>query len=275
MGGPSTWVGRYAGVDVVTDFPWTGLVVGTPGTECAAAAQPADGAVTEVVAKGFLADAARDFRCAWQGRRAQLSISGIGDISLDLDAGRAHAIDSGQDATAMGLALTGPALALLLAARGSWMLHGSAVRHGDAALLLLGESGVGKSTLARQYADSGRRLADDLVACRLDDDGLRWPGALPQPRLPDEFDRTSPRRVARIVMLEPGGDEPVVRELSPADQSLALIRHTVATRLFPSWLLESHLAWAAAVAARKRCVALSYAQVPAKLRAMVALLETL
>jgi hypothetical protein len=71
--------------------------------------------------------------------------------------------------------LLGPVVAALLQQRGNLVLHGSVVRAAGSAALVLGASGVGKSTLALGLAAQGRRvLSCDL--CVLDDQGLVAPG---------------------------------------------------------------------------------------------------
>jgi hypothetical protein len=54
-------------------------------------------------------------------------------------------------------------------------LHGSAVAIGDRALLILGHSGAGKSTIAAGLRDRGFGFVTD-DACAIDASGLLWPG---------------------------------------------------------------------------------------------------
>jgi hypothetical protein len=54
-------------------------------------------------------------------------------------------------------------------------LHGSAVTIGDRALLILGHSGAGKSTIAAGLRDRGFGFVTD-DACAIDASGLLWPG---------------------------------------------------------------------------------------------------
>lgn len=79
------------------------------------------------------------------------------------------------------LFLMGSAFGALLHQRGLLVLHGNAVRIGDACLICIGPSGVGKSTLAAGLAARGfPPLADDVVAVTADHRAL--PG-LPRIRL--------------------------------------------------------------------------------------------
>ena len=66
-------------------------------------------------------------------------------------------------------ALLGPVLAGYLHLRGTPLLHGSAVRIGDRALLFLGRKGAGKSTAAAALAAAGCEvLSDDVIALKQD-----------------------------------------------------------------------------------------------------------
>ncbi|QFU74598.1 hypothetical protein EY643_02420 [Halioglobus maricola] len=82
------------------------------------------------------------------------------------------------------------ALPALFGQRGRLVLHASAVRWQDRALVFVGESTWGKSTLAASYGDAGGYLADDAVLLQPGADGqvlatASYPGA----RLwPESFD---------------------------------------------------------------------------------------
>jgi len=72
--------------------------------------------------------------------------------------------DDQAEAGTLSQQLTGPALALALMQQGALVLHASVVAIDDAAVLLVGHSGDGKSTLAAAMARAGHDvLADDLA----------------------------------------------------------------------------------------------------------------
>ena len=74
----------------------------------------------------------------------------------------------GSDAMARYFLVYG-ALPLLLVQRGFFLLHGSAVSNGQQALLFLGTSLSGKSTLAAGFVQRGwKLLCDEVVVCRID-----------------------------------------------------------------------------------------------------------
>ncbi|MBI1298541.1 hypothetical protein GC175_26710 [bacterium] len=73
------------------------------------------------------------------------------------------------------LLIMGTAAALLLHQRGILPLHGSAIATAAGAVLFLGHSGVGKSTLLNEFLRRGYlMLAEDLAAVRLDATGTAW-----------------------------------------------------------------------------------------------------
>ncbi len=157
----------------------------------------------------------------------------------------------------------GPVLVLALALQGRWCLHGGAVIREGSALVFVGESGLGKSTIAAELAGTRaamRRLADDVVPVAMNGRLHSLP-PFPQPKLSDaqQYAESAPVGVAHIYVLRPGTDEtPVAHGLSAAEAALAVARHTVSAQLFPQALLAGHLAFCARVAETTRVTALEY-----------------
>ena len=82
----------------------------------------------------------------------------------------------------LNLYILSEALGLILYQRGLFLLHASAIKIGDRAVVFAGMPGAGKSTTAAAFARAGHTvLADDLVAIDLSDSGqpLVYP-AFPQ-----------------------------------------------------------------------------------------------
>ena len=101
-----------------------------------------------------------------------MSISQIGqfEIASDLQSVRVHSRPN-VPSELIALFLIGNVIACVLTLTGEPVLHASAVQIGDSALAFLGESGMGKSTLAALLcADGARLITDDLL--RLLPDGL-------------------------------------------------------------------------------------------------------
>lgn len=70
----------------------------------------------------------------------------------------------GVDEDSVRVFLLGSALGALLFQRGHLVLHGNAIRIGDACMVCVGHSGAGKSTLAAGFMQRGYQiLADDVV----------------------------------------------------------------------------------------------------------------
>ena len=160
--------------------------------------------------------------------------------------------------------LLGPVLMLLLASRGQFVLHASAISAAKGAIVLCGESGTGKSTLSRQFANAA--LADDLC-CACDDATL--PGPLPQLKWNPPFRVFAARPIGEIYFLNPGHTEvPAAVRLSQNEAMLAICRHTVAARLFPPDILKAHLEWSAKLSASARVSRLDYLQQPDQIPAI-------
>jgi hypothetical protein len=164
--------------------------------------------------------------------------------------------------------LLGPPLTFALALRGVWCLHASAVLRDGKAILLLGSSGQGKSTLAAYLdgaAEGGwRRLADDIVPCTLVD-GL--PCARPHfPQLKlasaDRYPASAAQDIpiGALVVLQPTPQMPAigVEPLRAVAAARVLAEQTVAVGLFDSLLHASHLRFLATLVGSAPVYRMSY-----------------
>ena len=160
---------------------------------------------------------------------------------------------------------TGAAMAAILYQRGALLLHGAAVAHRGRAVIICGESGIGKSTLAGALCNIGCTLvADDIGAIGTRPDGV--PMVIPDGRALclasdsighlgmegargarvrrtiDRFHVSPPRcagldeagvPVAAICILTGGdaGTTPRITQLSPVTAAQALLRFTYRRRL--------------------------------------------
>jgi len=83
--------------------------------------------------------------------------------------------EPGIDDDSVRVFMLGSALGALLFQRGYLVLHGNAIRIGDACIVCVGHSGAGKSTLAAAFMKRGYQLlADDVVP--IDNDCRAIPG---------------------------------------------------------------------------------------------------
>jgi hypothetical protein len=164
-----------------------------------------------------------------------------------------------------------------------YCLHASAAKLGDRVIALCGDSGAGKSTIAlelERLAGSGwARVADDILPIgRVDEQIVALPH-FPQLKLPPESQpgALQPEQLAlsAVFILEAPEEQDhasdslqlptaEIDRLGTKDGMLALVGHTVASRLFDSQLTAEHLHFCAEAAAAIPVARLSY---PRQLRA--------
>ena len=116
-------------------------------------------------------------------RVAAFAAAGIGDFWLEVPTlaryrvlqGRQIIVDARPNADPAGvrLFLLGSCFGAMLHQRGTLVLHGCAVKVGDACLVVAGHTGAGKSTVAAAFLQRGHPvLADDVVAVDAAGDAL-------------------------------------------------------------------------------------------------------
>jgi hypothetical protein len=227
----------------------------------------------------------RPLRCAAAAAGYRLEIAGIGSFEVSHDGGFigcAPATGAPAGISSVSAALLGPPLILALALRDTFCFHASAVARGGRTVAFVGSSGAGKSTLAVLLAalpgGDWRQIADDLLPWRAEADGARVLPRFPQAEL-DGHLATLPEQLplAALYLLSPqptGGAEAEVasRLLAPRRATVALVRHTVAARLFAPDLLARHLDACAALTATVPVRSLT---VPWRVSAVLAVAATL
>lgn len=178
-------------------------------------------------------------------------------------------------------ALLGPGLILPLALSGTFSLHAGAVAREGRAVLFVGESGAGKSTIARALAAARgfTLLADDVLPAEIIATGLAALPHYPQLKLAAAAQHavTSPARVpvGAIVVLAPeasGCGAVAIEPVGAREAFLALSRHTVAARLFDAPLLAAHAAFCSAAVG---AVAVHTLVFPRRLDALPVMVATL
>lgn len=183
---------------------------------------------------------------------------GVGNIAVLQ--GKSVVVDpeKGFSLDLLRLPLAGTALSIALWQRGLTVLHGSCVEIEGDAILLLGEKGQGKSTLAAWLSKSGHSfLSDDVCALECIAEELYVHPSFPQVKLypdvikmiglaPDKYDRVHPlmekRRVnltlipkqtpVKGVYVLAVGDELNLRPLSGLEAIQQIMRHLMINR-FP------------------------------------------
>lgn len=165
-------------------------------------------------------------------------------------------------------ALIGPPLLLALAQKDIWCLHASAVSVNNNLVLFAGESGKGKSTLAhfidQQNKNKIVRLTDDVTPLAIKNGSIIALPHYPQPKIQSSFGKPEsiPEeiRVKAIFILDPSisQNDVTVTKLSKREAALALIRHTISSRLFPRETLIRHLDFSSHVPHRVQFYRLQY-----------------
>lgn len=110
----------------------------------------------------------------WQVSPSAFRMEVAGVAAYQVEMGRRILIrpDAGADMAEVRIFLMGSAMGALLYQRGLFPLHGSAVETAWGAMVFVGPSGIGKSTLAAHFHRSGYRLlCDDVCAITRDGDG--------------------------------------------------------------------------------------------------------
>jgi chloramphenicol 3-O-phosphotransferase len=200
----------------------------------------------------------------WSEAGCQLSASGGGTHRIttsgsDIFCTQAESADPD---FAVGM-LLGPVLCTALALQGVFCLHASAALIDGRAVLFLGDSGAGKSSLADygQQIGAWQRISDDVTATHSGFDVLPH---FPQMKLSSDAQvgRTIPEAIslASVYLLQ-AADDGKSLSLAPLSQReavAALVRRTVAARVFSGDLMVRHLDYCAALAASVKVVHVVY-----------------
>jgi hypothetical protein len=198
------------------------------------------------------------------------------------------------------LYLNGPVAAALLRQQGFLVLHGSAVGLGGGAVVFLGASGWGKSTLAAALEGHGRVVISDDVAA-IDMTGTPrvvgsmahlklWPDTLTAlGQNPDTLPRVHPRvekrvrPVERLPQVEPfplervyvlaDASTPAIEALAPGAALVELLRHSYGPRTLQHVRREEHFRHCARIAGEIAIARLSVPRDFARLDQVAGLVE--
>jgi hypothetical protein len=224
----------------------------------------------------FLARQERFLSCRRLVDTFHFDVEGLGEFRYRQNEALLEVVAANEDAATALLAevLLGPLLALALAQRGVFLLHASGCELDGAVWLMLGESGVGKSTLAASLG--GSRLADDQAA--VDAGNCELLTDFPQPKLEPALQAllagVGRRALHGLLLVEkaPADAEPELILLPRLDAAAGILRHTTGARCFDQLLLRRHLDFAAGLSARVACYRLVYPHRPDACKKIGALL---
>lgn len=224
------------------------------------------------------------------GRTGFLRVPGIADARLDADGQIALWRDPQASIESVRHALIDQILPRALAHHGELVLHGAAVViDADHSLVILGQSGFGKSTLTAAFAKQHRVLTDDCLLLRVAGEGVRVVPTYPGLRLlpdslaalygadapptqavahytdkrrlaPVDVDDTPAPPVAAIMILEPPASEPDVRIslLAPGPACMAVLGQAFQFDLGDMHGIARLMARSAAVVDQVRVSTLAY-----------------
>jgi hypothetical protein len=216
-----------------------------------------------VASAGWLAGRVRRASVAGLGPvHFRFEIEAIGSFLLSGDDGAVTVVTRHPAATDAEIAevQAGLLAAYVLSLKGVFCLHAGGAALSGGILAFLGESGNGKSTLAWHLGHAGngwRHAGDDVLPVELTPDGVQAQPHFPQLKFPPDeqpwlgLPERMPLRAAYVIAQpSPVRREIAVERLAQQEAALALVRHTVAARLFDRELLANHLAFATQAAQR-------------------------
>jgi hypothetical protein len=289
---------RFAEVDIASDTPLTPPENGWPAYlpwELSEAnqdpgSQRNTGGSTGSLSyrgSGWLGGEWRQVECLWEANWVRLWTENAGEFSISQDGLEAiYSRPEGNPSPALiSEIVLGPVLILMLAMRDTFCLHASAVTFNEGLIAFSGESGAGKSTLAAYLSQSGlaasRLAADDILPVRAGQSEIVALPHFPQLKLPSDNQpwQTLPERMplkALFLVNQPPVEEesPRISAVTSQRISLALIRHTVASRLFNPLLLKQHLEFCATQTLDLPVFRIEYPKTPTSLHQTSCLVES-
>ena len=261
--GTAGFVYRIAGQALWFEWPMqvlNGYVMQAPAS--APQREPCPGVepdAPEVTVTGWLAGANRRVTCRYDQSVYELDLTGLMRLVVTRTGNSVYcrATEQGLKPAVLEEAVLGPPITIALALQDIWCLHASALVRDGQAILFLGASGRGKSTLAaycRSRSDTGfHRITDDIVPCALIGSRACAMPHFPQLKLcaSDQYSPDAPVAVPMkaILILRPTLDSPeiAIEPLPSLAGVKALIDQTVAVGLFDRVLHLRHLRFLAAL----------------------------
>ncbi len=193
---------------------------------------------------------------------SQVNVSGQAICHIDKNNRHIHVLNNRSFDERLNLeVVTGPALITLIAQLGTFCLHAGAVSTPYGNILIIGESGLGKSTLSADAGEGWQQLTDDISPLVFKENSYQI-GNYPQLKLKNNvaaqpFPEQS--TIDLIIRLDVGESDQVnFKPLNKTDALLQLVRHSVAAKLFDAKMMKLHTEFAFNVVSSIPMVMLSY-----------------
>ena len=160
--------------------------------------------------------------------------------------------------------MLGPPLMLTLALNQYFALHASSIEISGQAVLFVGESGFGKSTMAKYLQNQSglKRLSDDISVISNSDSIFILNSDFPQLKLKDESQNSSNdnRGLGAIIILNRQNKDAEINltKLNSINAIEVLLNHGVAAQLFAKALANQHLKFVADLASQIPIYRLNY-----------------
>ena len=196
-------------------------------------------------------------------------------IRLLMDTAR---MPSAQSETQLEQLLLGPPLMLALALNNQFALHASAVMIDQKAVLFVGDSGFGKSTIAKWLSEDAKinRLTDDISVIIDQHGDYLLESGFPQLKLEEnqQNPHLPPTQITAVVLLHREQEcTPQLSKLQTIESVAVLVNHSVASQLFDKQLAESHLSFMATLSSKVPIYRLDYPSGKENINKLTAILK--
>jgi len=199
------------------------------------------------------------------GHRGQVDIGGEAACQINFQESHIHVCNNESINSEANVDLiTGPALILLLSQLNIYCLHAGGVATRVGNIGFIAESGVGKSTLSKDFDKDWRQISDDILPIHFDPDNgsVEMLPAYPQLKLQDATMANGvpqPRHLDYLIRVIPEPSEEIsFKHLSKVKGMLQIVRHTVAAKLFDKSALVNHAKFAKKLSVAVPVVEISY-----------------
>jgi len=221
---------------------------------------------------GLIGGQQANFRLLAHGADLELDIARFGRVQFSASARSSRCeLDAALEPRLHADFLLGPPLLLMLACARQYCLHASVIAHRGRAVAILGASGTGKSTAARELCrrQGWQRMADDVAPMIVSAGAVQVFGNFPQLKVAaDPRWLHGPVELVGVLDLRLCTEHLAPRRMDTAALALKLVSVTMAARLFTPAMLSAHLRDLAQAAAMLEACSMDYSHSAAALDAL-------